>query len=110
MKIFSSVSAILLSEVAITSPLRPHEGFQSPGVREHTASCRSIETGQRVSGIASPVGRNEIDRLRAFHRRHLENDCRSPAICGEFRACSCIAATLAMLSLMNRTFKCGDRL
>jgi hypothetical protein len=49
MKIFSSVSAILLSDVAIASPLRA-SGVRLPRRPDHTASCKPIETGQRPLG------------------------------------------------------------
>ena len=55
MKIFSSVSAILLSDVAMASPLRAHQWAQSPG---HPVNG--------IWGIGNPVHRDEIGRLRAF--------------------------------------------
>ena len=49
-KIFSSVSAVLLSEVAITSPHRAHRGVLGVRSHHHIASCPLIET---VSGTVA---------------------------------------------------------
>src|SRR5439155_23453014 len=81
MKIFSSVSAILLSDVAIASPLRAHQGLNYPGHHDPIASCKPIEPGQRHLGIGNPVHRDEIDRLRAFLRRKSERTVGSATIC-----------------------------
>ena len=48
-KIFSSVSAVLLSEVAITSPLRVHQEVRLPVGHNHIASLPSIETVGLIS-------------------------------------------------------------
>ena len=66
MKIFSSVSAILLSDVAIASPLRAHQGLNYPGtmILLHLASRLNPVNG--IWGIGNLVHRDEIGRLRAF--------------------------------------------
>src|SRR5207302_9543578 len=48
-KIFSSVSAVLLSEVAITSPLRVYQGGSVARRHHHIASLPSIETARPLS-------------------------------------------------------------
>src|SRR6185503_19191193 len=54
-KIFSSVSAVLLSEVAITSPLRAHRRSLVAKPHHHIASCPSIETvGAMITGVGLP--------------------------------------------------------
>ena len=72
MKILSPVSAILVSEVAIASPLRAPPRLQSrvsvARRHYHTASCKPIETGQRPSrGIwKRRFFGDETGRLRAI--------------------------------------------
>jgi hypothetical protein len=52
MKIFSSVSAVLLSDVTIASPLRAHRGGL---VSNHIASCPRNETvGSANVSVRSP--------------------------------------------------------
>ena len=89
-KIFSSVSAVLLSEVAITSPLRAHRGSSVAKQRHHIASCPSIET---VRGRGHSPGlhdrglilfSNSGRKTKAAVRQHGVNP----------RIHSCIAATL----------------
>src|SRR6185312_11137819 len=53
MKIFSAVSAVLLSEVAIASPLRAHRGDL---VGDHIASCPPIETVRGAHMSIRPPG------------------------------------------------------
>jgi hypothetical protein len=66
MKIFSSVSAILLSDVAIASPLRAHQGLERPGtmILLHLASRLNPVNG--IWGIGNQVDRDEIDRASCF--------------------------------------------
>jgi hypothetical protein len=55
MKIFSSVSAILLSEVTIASPPRAHRGSQPPGASIILHVANRLKPVNGLWGIASPV-------------------------------------------------------
>ena len=106
MKIFSSVSAILLSEVAITSPLRAHRGSLVAKPHNHIASCPSIETVAHGSQLASPT----VVRLILFSNLRQKNE-------GAVRQDSVNPAfTLALLQHLPResrakpTSMCADRL
>src|SRR6266849_6788835 len=81
MKIFSSVSAILLSDLTIASPLRAHQGLNRPGtmILLHLASRFNPVNG--IWGDRQPGSSDEIDRLRAFLRRKLERTVGSATIC-----------------------------
>jgi hypothetical protein len=73
MKIFSPVSAVLLSIVAITSPLRTHqEDFAK--LHNHIAFCPSIET---VGGHGRSAGRLEGHTSHTFSALPQKNPERS---------------------------------
>jgi hypothetical protein len=56
------------------------------------------------------VRRSEIDRRRIFSPPKVAANMPDPEIYGEFVARSCIAATLAVRTKLNRAFRYGDRL
>src|SRR6202022_423673 len=72
MKIFSSVSAILLSEVAMASPFRAHRGSQPPRAMIILHLASRLKPVNALWGTGSPVRRHGIDRLRAYFRRSPE--------------------------------------
>ena len=108
MKIFSSVSAVLLSEVAITSPLRAHRGGLVAKQHNHIASCPSIET---VRGTREAFARPSSDRvLILFSDLRQKKRRRSATSQRESGIHSCIAATLATRSRTKSPSTCADRL
>ncbi|HEY5126757.1 MAG TPA: hypothetical protein VIJ35_05565, partial [Bradyrhizobium sp.] len=70
--------------------------------RNHTASCKPIETGQRPLEGESQLRRNRIDRISAFPPTKGVTNEPDASFYDEFLACSCIAATLAERSTVNR--------
>src|SRR3954465_3728944 len=89
MKIFSAVSAILLSDAVIASPLRAHREVFVVKQRDYTAFYQTIETRQRNGLILrprrpprsyfSPIRQKIAERAARWHESHGH---------------SCIAATL----------------
>ena len=98
MKIFSSVSAVLLSEVAITSPLRAHRGDL---VGNHIASCPSIETVRGAHVKSPPTSACAL--LILFSDRH-EKNARNAAqqVSVNPGIKSCIAATLGESKIISK--------
>jgi hypothetical protein len=105
-KIFSSVSAVLLSEVAITSPLRVYQGGLVAQRHNHIASLPSIETvGPRSTrlGPRSP-------RISYFSPSPTAKSVRGATIKREIRrsllhCCNTRGATRTKMALL-----CADRL
>src|SRR5882757_4815736 len=98
-KIFSSVSAVLLSEVAITSPLRLHQGGLVAHRHNHIASSPSIETVGLISDVSR---RPEVRASHTFFRARPRNRWRGATNEHESGVHSCIAATLATRSRTKR--------
>ena len=108
-KIFSSVSAVLLSEVAITSPLRAHRGSLVAKPHHHIASCPSIET---VGGMGCRRSSARVSQCFScfFPTIRQKKRARSAKSQCESGIHSCIAATLAA-RIENQTAPMGaDRL
>ena len=93
-KIFSSVSAILLSEVAIASPLRAHQGGLVATIISHPARRLKPSDGTDVS-VRPPRRSALLILFPIFRRRNRE---RSATSLRESGIHSCIAATLATRS------------
>src|SRR6266446_8613884 len=110
MKIFSSVSAILLSDVAIASPLRAHQGLNRPGtmILLHLASRLNPVNG--IWGDRKPVHPDEIDRLRALPRRKLERTVGSATICQRISQLLLHCCNTRHAIEDESTFKCGHSL
>jgi len=85
-------------ELAIASPLRARRGFQPPGamIIPHLASRL-----KPFNDLASPATPRSDPGTNSGH---------AAAICFEFCARSCIAATLAARSKLNLAFERGHRL
>jgi len=81
MKTFSPVSATLLSDTAIASPLRAHRGLNRPDtmILLHLASRLNPVNG--IWGIGNPVHGDEVARLRAFLRPKLGRTVWSATTC-----------------------------
>ena len=91
-KIFSSVSAVLLSGVAITSPLRAHRGSLVAKQHHHIASCPSIETvrrqgrSSRASTSAASYFSPTREKSEAAVRQHGVNPAFTLALLQHSRA------------------------
>src|SRR4051812_23440924 len=105
-KIFSSVSAVLLSEVAIRSPLRVCPGAMVAVRHNHIVSTPSIETVGRYRRNLSPFSQ----RISYFFQLQWKNGWRGATNRRESDAHSCIAATLATRSQTKIASVCADRL